>query len=127
MIHLEETVVLCWGKLGTPLGDAITPGVQKKLQDGYEYWPSNVVACCQLARLASRAGKALQPTSDFDDDDAWDAIAANVNIDEQLLISRATASSGSPSQHVSVLTSRIQQLDEQVRCSLFNLIQFNLI
>ena len=57
----------------------------------------------------------MQSTSEIEyDDEAWNAIAADVNIDEQVLISPATASSGSPSQQVSVLTSRIQQLDEQV-------------
>ena len=57
----------------------------------------------------------MQSTSEIEyDDEAWNAIAADVNIDEQVLISPATASSGSTSQQVSVLTSRIQQLDEQV-------------
>ena len=60
----------------------------------------------------------MQSTSEIEyDDEAWNAIAADVNIDEQVLISHATVSSGSPSQQVSVLTSRIQQLDEQVRRS----------
>ena len=60
----------------------------------------------------------MAATDEFGHDEAWDAIAANVNIDEEMLIARVKSSSGSPSQQVSVLTSRIQQLNEQVRRSL---------
>ena len=51
--------------------------------------------------------------NEFDDEEGDDVIR-NVDIDEQILISRARQSSGPASQQVATLTSRIHQLEEQV-------------
>ena len=51
--------------------------------------------------------------NEFDDEEG-DDLLRNVDLDEQVLISRAQQSSGPASQQVVTLTSRIHQLDEQV-------------
>ena len=51
--------------------------------------------------------------NEFDDEEGEDLLR-NVDIEEQILLPRAQKASGSASQQVTTLTSRIHQLDEQV-------------
>ena len=56
----------------------------------------------------------ISDADEFDNDDEWNNLALNLDVDTEMLLARSQQSSGSSSKRVSDLTARIHRLEEQV-------------